>query len=59
MFQVHQTKEKLMLKEAAREKTKELLNVRLFPLGSFTPVMWRDAHRLMMWWMSLERQGQM
>jgi hypothetical protein len=44
-------------KKPAKEKTKELLNVELFPLGSFTPVMWRDAHRLMMWWMSLETPG--
>lgn len=44
-------------KKTATEKTKELLNVDTYPLGSFTSGMWRDSRRLMMWWLSVETPG--
>jgi pentatricopeptide repeat protein len=43
--------------KSAIGKTKELLNVELFPLGSFTPGTWGESRRLLEWWIKLETPG--
>jgi pentatricopeptide repeat protein len=39
------------------EKSKQILNPDLYPLGSFTSNTWKNSKRLLEWWMSLETPG--